>query len=771
MIKKSLLLSALLAVIFAAAGAEFRVRGKVSAPEVKNVAVCDGEKFYPVNPDGSFDFTFNYDGTGFIYLDYPSDLKPQGKWSAALTPGDNRVDFTLVKAGSVPETFTFVHGSDVQYNFLIKRAELTNDMAEIAAIIKDTGAEFITFPGDLTEYGEPEQLNILRGEIEKNKMNYFAFYGGHDRIRSKPSFKNFTASFGAPYFGWHFGGIYFFSPVSEYRSLPESYARTRQINWINNALSRLAPGTPVLVITHQPWYVFDQIEKFAAEGKIKLLGFLGAHTHYHNLYEYKGYPVLNVSVLRSHDTGSFTKRLRLVTINKNGIVATETRLLNQSQRVEPTLHNGDQLLLRVADHAGKIQAVSAVVNGRNVELIQRNQLVWSAVLPEKVSGNTPAQVTVKTSAGTWQKKIMLKNIDKLAWCAVLPAFQRQYPEAVIRGDKVIAGFETSELPVGKGGVIAYDRATGKKLWQYTGADIISGVAADDKTVRAIDINCNLLTLDINTGKLLRSTAIKRSSMYTRTHAGVKLADGKVLVAITKDGRCNLYCFDAATDAPAWAAPLKMGAAWNSVNYTVKDGVIYFAGDGCNGAARLADGKDIWRRHDASKSSAGTPLVIGEHVYFYLRATLVKLNAKTGELVWKDGKVPGSSSTIGGVCVKDGRVLAVSTNALVVDNDADGKRIYRRNLQPLHRNRGIKFQFLANTASPVLWQNKVLVLGDDGAVYDLAGHMAKCHSKLDADRNKPDMIFETGFAFKGDPVIDGDLACFIGFDGVLYALKY
>jgi len=34
-----------------------------------------------------------------------------------------------------------------------------------------------------------------------------------------------------------------------------------------------------------------------------------------------------------------------------------------------------------------------------------------------------------------------------------------------------------------------------------------------------------------------------------------------------------------------------------------------------------------------------------------------------------------------------------------------------------------------------------------------------------------MIFETGFAFKGDPVIDGDLACFIGFDGVLYALKY
>ena len=764
------MLSLAAAAVFAAAGAEFRVKGKVSAPDMKSVAVCDGEKFYPVAPDGSFDFTFNYEGTGFVYLDYPSTLKPQGKWSAALKPGENQVDFTLVKQEDVPETFTFVHGSDVQYNFQKKRAELTNDMAEIAAIIKDTGAKFITFPGDLTEFGDPEQLAILKEEIEKKQMNYFAFFGGHDRLHSKPSFKNFTGCFGAPYFGWHFGGIYFFSPVSEYNSLPEHYARTRQINWINNALSRLAPGTPVLVITHQPWYVFDQIEKFAADGRIRLLGFLGAHTHYQNLYEYKGYPVLNVSALRAHDSGSFTKRLRLVTINKLGITATETRLLNQTKRVEPTLYNGDKLLLRVADFAGKVQDVNALVNGKNIKFEQKNQLVWSAVLPEKITGKASVLVTVKSSAGSWQKNITLQNISKLAWCAVLPAFQRQYPEAVIRGGKVIAGFESSELPVGKGGVIAYDRITGEKLWQYTGADIISGVAADDQTVRAVDINTNLLTLDINTGKLLRKTALKRGSSYTRTHASVELADGKVLVAFTSDGKCNLHCFDAQNDAPAWNKPLVLGAAWNAVNYTVRDGVIYYAGDNCNGAARLADGTDIWRRRDARKSSAGAPLVSGGYVYFYLRATLLKLKAKTGELVWKDS-VPGSSTTIGGVCVKDGRVLAVSTNALIVDNDADGKRIYRRNLQPLHRSRGIKFQFLANTVEPVVWQDKVLVLGDDGAVYDMAGHMAKCNSKLDADRNKPDMIFETGFAFKGDPAIDGDLACFIGFDGVLYALRY
>ncbi len=761
----------LLAAVCAVRGAEFQVKGKVSSPDLKNVAICDGEKFHPVKSDGTFNFKFSYEGTGFIYVDYPSALKPQGKWSVALQPGENNVDFTLVAQDAVPETFTFVHGSDVQYDFKKKNKELVNDMAEIAKIIRNENARFITFPGDMTEYGAPEQLSLLRSEIEKNKMNYFPIYGGHDRIKSKPSFKNFTECFGAPYFGWHFGGIYFFSPASEYMSLPEKYARTRQEKWMKNALSRLAPGTPVLVVTHQPWYIFDLVEKYAASGKIKLLGFLGAHTHYHNLYEQKGYPVLCVAPLRAHDTGTFTKRLRLVTISpEKGIVSSETRLLNQSFRAEPTLANGDQLLLRVADNA-KALSVKISVNGKVVELKQLNELVWSATLPEKISGKVNATVTVTNAQGKWRKNIKLANIEKLAWCAVLPNFQRSYPRPAVTGNKIIVGFENGELPTGKGGIAAFDRNTGKLLWQYTGKDIASGVAVHGDTVRALDINTNLLTLDINTGKLIRSTPFPRNSMYTRTHADIKVDGDKLLFTFTSNSSCRLYCVDAATDRMVWAKPISLGAAWCSVNFTVKDGVVYYTGASLNGAARISDGKVLWQRRDAKKTSLGEPLVVGDDVYFYLRATLVKLNAKTGDLIWADKKVPGSSSTIAGICVKDGRFLAFSTNAVIVGNAADGSRIYRRNLQPLHASRGMKYQFIANTAAPKLWKDKILVLGDDGAVYDLAPHMKKCNSKSDADRTPFDMIFETGFAFKGSPVIDGDMAYFVGFDGVVYALKY
>ncbi|MBQ9089201.1 MAG: PQQ-binding-like beta-propeller repeat protein [Lentisphaeria bacterium] len=770
--KKLLLLSAM-AALFTLSGAEFRVRGKVTAPDVKSVAVCDGEKFYPVNKDGSFDFTFCYEGTGFVYLDHPSSLKPEGRWATALKPGENNVNFKLTAQNDVPETFTFVHGSDVQYNFKVKRGELMNDMYEISQVMKNANARFIVFPGDMTEFGEVDQLAILKQEIDNGKFRYFPYFGGHDRLKSKPSYKNFTECFGAPYFGWHFGGIYFFSPVSEYQSLPERYARDRQVRWMKNALSRLAPGTPVLVNTHQPWYIFDLVESFAKAGKIKLLGFLGGHTHYHNLYEYKGYPVLCVAPLRSHDSGSFTKRLRLVTINPQGIVSTETRLLNQVRRVEPTLYNGNQLLVRVADYSDEPRKVSVAVNNKTIELKKLNQLVWGGVLPEKITDpkGVTAVVSVELARIKFNKTVKLVNVPELKWCAVLPDFQRSYPQAAVQGNMVFAGIEHGELPVGKnGGVVAFDRKSGKQLWRFNCPDVAVAVAADAKTVRAFDINGVLYTLDIRNGKLLRSVTIpRRTSMYTRTHAGVKLAEGKVFVSLTHDSRAYIYCLDAQTDKFAWKKPLSLNSAWNAVNFTIKDGKLYYNGASCNGCVNIADGSHVWLRRDASKTSQGNHFFEGENVYFYLRATLLKLNAKTGKPVWRDPKVPGSSTTIGGVCVKDGKVLAVSTNGLVVDDAKTGKRIYRYNLQPLEESRGIGFQFLANTAAPMIWKNKILLLGDNGAVYDAADYLRT--AGIPKGVIPPKKIFETGFAFKGTPVIDGDMAFFIGFDGVVYALEY
>lgn len=152
----------MLAFVLPGLAEEYRVACKVTAPDMKNVLLCDGEKFYPVRPDGSCDFAFKTDCEPFAYILYPDDLRLKGNRSFALVPGENRIAFTLEKCPSVPGKFTFILGSDIQYDFLKKGEELENDMAEIRDIMKEHGCEFITFPGDLTEFGEPAHPSAYR---------------------------------------------------------------------------------------------------------------------------------------------------------------------------------------------------------------------------------------------------------------------------------------------------------------------------------------------------------------------------------------------------------------------------------------------------------------------------------------------------------------------------------------------------------------------------------------------------------------------------------
>lgn len=758
---KKFIVIALAAALFSLCGAEYRVKGKVDSPSVANVAVCDGENFHTVAPDGSFEFTYSTDGAGFVYLDFPGYLKAQTPWAMGLKPGNNTISFKLVEREAIPETFTFVHGSDVQYDFKAKNKELVNDMAEIARIIKEYDAKFITFPGDLTVYGDADQMQILRSEFDKNNFNFYALFGGHDRYRSKPSLQNFADYFGAPYFGWYFGGIYFFSPVSEYASLPEKSERIRQVKWIDNALKRLAPGTPVMVITHQPWYVFDQIKAYEKKGHIKLLGFLGAHTHYHNLYNYDGSDVLCVSPLRSHDTGTFTKRLRLVTINPEGIVKTTTRLLNQKERFEATLVNGDQLFVRVVDSVEEPLKVSAKFGSAVIEMTKLNQFVWKGVLPQAIPNGIARKITFTAASNdsTWQQSIVIRNTAALKWCAALPVFLRAYPQAEYCDGKLYIGIESGELPSGVGGVIALDAATGKELWRYNGADVSAKVAADKDTVKALTVNAEIITLDAKTGKLLRKKQLPVESHYLRTLSHVTLADGKVLALICNRGG-KLFCLDAKTDELLWEKPLALGPSWSSINYSVADNTIFFSGTNVIGAANIADGKDIWRHAvKGIKSSAGKPLYDNGAVYFVLRALLHKYDVKTGKLLWESKGFPGSSNTIGGAVLDQGKLITTSTNALIVTDAATGKRISRFNLSPLPERNGIKYQVLANTAEPVKVNGTVYIIGDDGGVYT-----------FDPATGRPKAIFKTGFAFKGHPTVSGNMIYFVGFEGLVYALE-
>ncbi|OQA84147.1 MAG: outer membrane biogenesis protein BamB [Lentisphaerae bacterium ADurb.Bin242] len=767
--KKILLFSGLFMMFFYSAvwAEEYRITCKVTAPETKNVLLCDGEKFYPVAADGSCNFTVTTDCEPFVYILFPDNMQTAGKSSFALTPGENRIAFQLEKRKSVPAKFTFIHGSDIQYDFLKKKDELANDMAEIRDVMKEYDCAFITFPGDLSEFGEPAQLEKLREEMERAAFPRYPIWGGHDGLKSEPKLKNFTKCFGAPYYSWNYGGIHFMAPVSEYRLLSRM-EQERQFKWMDADFKLLPPGTPVMLVTHDPPRIGEYIEKRIRENNLRLLGYLGAHYHYDNIFYSNKILSLYNAPLRAHDTGTFTKKLRLIECSaKDGILSTRSRYLNQRKRIHSILWGKQNLIAFVYDTVHEAKRVVCLDgNGLRTELKRTGDFVWTAELPgDRAYTGKPLTFEVDAGQGSWSKQIVPSHAPELLWCHATGNTFFRYPTPSVRGDRLFLGL-SAENPDGvSGGVLCLDRQTGKQLWRtLRGVNISAGVVSDGISVYALTNDGELLTLDAKDGKLLRRQnleipGVKESpASWRQAQSPLCLAEGKLLVHYFHNRGGYLHCIDPATGKALWKKPAFLGPGQMAHGFSAKHGRLFFSGTDCYGVLDLNNGSDIWRTQENIKSSAGVPLITDSAVYYYLRSSLRKVDPATGKVFWKLG-VPGSINSIGGIVPADGKLIAFSTNAIISIEEETGKRLNRVNLEPLPASSGVKFQFLANTSAPVTVNGKVIVAGDDGTVY-----------RVDPATAQPSRILSAGSAFKGAPAVVQDMVYLVGYEGNVYAIQ-
>ncbi|HCG27727.1 MAG TPA: hypothetical protein DE060_06895 [Lentisphaeria bacterium] len=765
--KKSKIFSGIAMLLFLLSGwaAEYHVTCRITAPDLKKVMICDGERFHRVGSDGICEFTLNTECEPFLYLYFPDEMKADGAFTKALKPGKNEFSFTLKKRLSIPDAFTFIHGSDIQYDFQQKRGELRNDMEELRDIIKEHKCTFITFPGDMTEFGEPHQLKILKEELDRADFPHFPIWGGHDGLRSKPKLKNFTQIMGAPYYSWNYAGIHFIAPISEVRLLtaPE---RERQFKWIEADLALLAPGTPVIIVTHDPLYLGEQMKKSIAGKKLRLLAWLGAHYHFDNTFLSGGIPSFYNAPLRSHDSGTFTKKVRLIRCSaRDGIPETKMRYLNQRKRIHAVLDAKNRLTAFLYDtvHAPE-QARCIAPDGQKIQLKQVGEFIWTAKLPETFRGKK-LKFEVEAATGKWSAETIPSSPKELLWSHPTGNTFHHYPVPSVHGDKLFLGLSAGNRDKTSGGVLCLDRMTGKQLWRVQQGVNVSSAVTDGKAVYALTNEGELLTLDCADGRLLRKQTpefgtLKESHAYWRlVQVPMRLVNGKLLIHLFRNGAGYLQYFDPVTGKALWEKPVFLGFGERANAFNVADGRIYFIGTGCYGALDLNSGTDIWRTNERIKSSKAAPVIAGNAVYYYLRASLRKVDPATGKIIWKQG-MPGSVNSIGGITpAPDGKLLAFSTNAIINLEDATGKRLNRVNLQPLPASAGSKYQFLANTAAPVTVNDKVIIAGDDGGVY-----------RVDPATARPTAILSTGSAFKGDPAVAGDMIYLTAFDGTVYALQ-
>ena len=211
----------------------------------------------------------------------------------------------------------------------------------------------------------------------------------------------------------------------------------------------------------------------------------------------------------------------------------------------------------------------------------------------------------------------------------------------------------------RGFLLALDRTTGKKLWEFSDADAkafystptIAGNRLYFGEGLHTDSDCRLICLDAETGKPVWTKTTK-----SHTEGSPAVVAGKVYFSAGDDG---LYCVNAADGSEVWHY---QGVEQNlhvDTSVVVANGRVY-AGSGYNTFAAFCldatTGKPLWKK-ELPLRSFGTPLVLENQVIFGLgtgnlsedlsteaeknqpketkpAGMVIALDSATGETVWK-----------------------------------------------------------------------------------------------------------------------------------------
>ena len=709
------------------------VRGKITGAWHPDLAVCNGKEFFPVKKDGTFSFSFTQkSGTSFVYLAVPDGFRALSPWKTQVKTGENALEFRIAPRSINSGYFNFIHGSDVQFDFLNQKKELEALADSIAAVMKQNRCDFITFPGDLSTHGDIPHLQALKEALDKRKITYFEVFGGHDALRSRPlPLSHFTKVFGAPYSSWNWNKIHFVAPVTEFHFLtPEE--RTRHLEWLKNDLRRLAPGIPVIILTHLPASLPKEYMDLLKSSKRKIHAFLGAHHHLDALYTLKGSVNIYNTPLRKLEAGSLTRKLRLVTLSSSaGLRETRTLFLGYDHFISGILCRNGKAMIRICDTAASVKSAWLSSGNTSLPLTRKNDFFWET----EVKAPGKFFVSALFSDGRTVRKELTLHPDKnIKWCYAADALFLQRPEAVFHKGRIYFNTTSANFP-GKGGVTALDGSTGKKLWHTTlPGNIDAPVALRGNQLFALSASGVFYVLDAEKGKILRKTDLashlESNSFIRCTAAPVVTAKGKVFI---QAAGMSSVLYDAVTQKMT-----RLGFRTSHSFYAAAASgtLIAFTSP----AACLFDtenNKLLWQaKLSVGAGSQAEPVFDTNAVYFALQRMLAKVDLATGKVLWTQ-KTWGRRQEMGGL-VKSGQQLFFSASNRIGTFDAvTGKSIKKPLAIPPLPGRSGAFRAPLNQAIPILWNGKILIPSD------MAGLQ-----QFDPSAGKLTAVTDPGLSFQG-----------------------
>lgn len=731
------------------------VKGKVTGAWHPELAICNGKDFFPVAQDGSFSFEFKQSsGTPFLYLAMPDSIKAVSQWKFPLKYGANTFEFKVESCQVNTGLFNFIHGSDVQFDFIGQKGELEDLVNQISAVMKQNKCAFITLPGDLSTHGDFPRLQALKAALDKKSITYFEVFGGHDAILSKPlPLSHFTQVFGSPYSSWNRNGIHFIAPVTESNFLT-SEERSRQLEWLKNDLNRLAPGVPAIILTHVPSALPKEFITLLKSSKRKVHAFLGGHHHLDNIYSRKGSVSIYNTPLRSNEAGSLTRKLRIVTLSAaTGVKATRTRFLGYDRFARGVLGSDGRAQIQIYDTVSEVKYAFLKQGNIRIPLAKKNSFFY------EISPVKPGRYLLCAGFSDGrqiEKELTLEVDSKIKWSFAPEALLLNRPFCVSDGKRIYFNSTTSDYPC-SGGVTALDKATGAKLWHTAlGENIDAGIALWKEQIFAVSSAGVFYVLDRNTGSVIlkkdlaenleANAFIRCASPPVVTEKGKVFIQGTGITPVLYDAVSGSF-----TELPQLRTNLVFqgaGVSGELIALTAPGPILFNA----------AENKVLWQaKAKVGAGSQAAPLFHGNAVFFALQRLLIKVELQSGKILWSQA-VFGRRQEMGGMVISGNHLVYSALNKIGVYDKNCGKRIKIINLPPL-TGENSSFRTPFNQAVPLLCTNDVLIPSDSGKLLQFSPETGKLRT-----------ISNPGVSFQGQAALEKGNLFAAGAQGIIFAFS-
>lgn len=165
----------------------------------------------------------------------------------------------------------------------------------IADINSRDDIQFTMFGGDITEFGNDEEIIMAKGVIDKLEKPYYIVAGNHDAKWSESGCNTFARVFGYEQFEFEKGGIKFIGcNCGPNMRMAPALLPHETLVWLDSIARSTPPEQPVILVNHYPQDTsmlnYFQVMNAVKQCNVQML--IGGHWHSNNVLNYEGVPAV-----------------------------------------------------------------------------------------------------------------------------------------------------------------------------------------------------------------------------------------------------------------------------------------------------------------------------------------------------------------------------------------------------------------------------------------------------------------------------------------------